>query len=336
MSRFKKILITVCLVILGILALSFGYFFFGIPKAAEKVDYGVTFSARTMRDYNLDPQEAFQEILDDLGVRKFRLIAFWDEIEKEKDMYNFADLDWQIEMASQKGAEIILALGQKAPRWPECHIPGWAQALPEKERQERLLEFIEKVITRYKENSQIKIWQVENEPFFFRSFGNCPKLDKKFFEREIQLVRELDTRPVMLTSSGEMSLWVGEYRRADIFGTSLYKYVYNRLVGYMKYRIPAIFYHRKIALLKFLFGERRVIVSEQQGEPWIHEGDIKTAPPETLAKTMTPEKFQEIIEYSKKCGFTEVYLWGVEWWYWLKTQGNNTYWKMARELFKKE
>jgi len=334
-KTIKKILSVLFLIIFSVLALGFGYFLIGIPKGIENVEYGVTFSTKSVRGYDQDPQQVFREILHDLKVRKLRLVAYWDLIETEKDNYDFSELDWQIEEAEEADAEIILALGQKLPRWAECHIPEWVRELDRQKRRDELLEIVQKIVERYKNSEAVKIWQVENEPFFFHSFGICPELDKELFDSEIELVRALDNRPIMLTSSGELSLWIGEFRRADVFGTSLYKYVYNQTLGYMQYRIPAIFYQRKVALMRFLFGNKPVIVSEQQAEPWVH-GDIKTLAPEIIAETMTPEKFQEIIDYSKKCGFTEVYLWGVEWWAWQKEQGNDTYWELARGLFEND
>lgn len=321
-------------VIFGILICgTLGYFFIGQATPAEQVSYGVTFSARTMRDFDLDPKEALAAILDDLGVRKIRLIAFWDEIERDKDVYDFSDLDWQILEASEKEAKIILALGQKVPRWPECHLPAWARELSEEPRNKEALEYITEIVKRYQGNPQIIIWQIENEPFFFRSFGDCAEYDSKVLDQEISLVRSLDSRPIMVTSSGELSLWVGEFRRGDIFGTSLYKYVYNRFVGYMRYHVPAIFYQRKVALMRFLFGDKPVIVCEQQAEPWT-KTDLKTTPKEEVAQTMTLEKFQEIIDYSRQCGFDDVYLWGVEWWYWRKEAKNDAqYWEFAKTLF---
>ena len=329
----KKVFLTIFVISFSISALGFAYFLIGIPKPAKNVEYGATFAPTVARGYGLDPKETLQAILDDLGIRKFRLIAFWDEIEKEKGTYDFSDLDWQIEAVSQNNGEIILAFGQKVPRWPECHLPDWAWEVSEQERQEKVLVLIKTIINRYQDNPSIKIWQVENEPFFFQSFGHCPRQDSKFLDREIALARSLDKKPVMLTSSGEMSLWIGEYGRGDIFGTSLYKYVYNRFFGYIKYRIPAIFYQRKVALLKLIFGNKPIIVSELQAEPWIHSGEIKTSSPEIIRRTMSPEKLTEIINYSKKCGFTENYFWGVEWWYWLKQNGDATYWEMVKELF---
>ncbi len=309
-----------------------GFFLLGRAHPAEHVSYGVTYSAKTMRDYGLDPQTGFTEILDELKVRKLRLIAFWDVIEKEKDVYDFSELDWQISEAAKREATIILAMGQKVPRWPECHIQAWALALAPDQRNQESLELIELLVKRYQDNPQIIIWQIENEPFFFRSFGDCAQYNSKILDQEITLVRSLDARPVMVTSSGEMSLWVGEYRRADIFGTSLYKYVYNRIFGYMRYRFPAIFFQRKVLLMRLLFGPKKVIVSELQAEPWVNT-DLKSASPEIIAKTMSPEKFQEILAFSQKCGFDDVYLWGVEWWYWLKQNGNATYWELAKNLF---
>ena len=49
---------------------------------------------------------------------------------------------------------------------------------------------------------------------------------------------------------------------------------------------------------------------------------------------MSFEKFNENIEYAKKTGFDEMYLWGVEWWYWMKQKGDNSYWNRVKELFK--
>jgi len=40
------------------------------------------------------------------------------------------------------------------------------------------------------------------------------------------------------------------------------------------------------------------------------------------------------VEFAKKVGFPEIYLWGAEWWYWLKiTQNHPELWDTAKELF---
>ncbi|MEI9966698.1 MAG: glycoside hydrolase family 2 TIM barrel-domain containing protein [Candidatus Moraniibacteriota bacterium] len=92
------------------------------------------------------------------------------------------------------------------PRWPECHIPAWA-AGDTAMRQGALLDFMDETVRRYRDNGAVAFWQVENEPFLSQ-FGECPPLDVNFLESEISLVKALDpTRPVIVTDSGELSLW---------------------------------------------------------------------------------------------------------------------------------
>jgi hypothetical protein len=48
---------------------------------------------------------------------------------------------------------------------------------------------------------------------------------------------------------------------------------------------------------------------------------------------MNLEKFRKNIEFAKKTGLDEFYLWGAEWWYWLKEKQNQPeIWKEAKKL----
>jgi hypothetical protein len=41
------------------------------------------------------------------------------------------------------------------------------------------------------------------------------------------------------------------------------------------------------------------------------------------------------VEFAKKTGMNEIYVWGVEWWYWMKTTQNNpTLWEQAKNIYK--
>ena len=324
---FKRILLIVILIIIG-LGL---YLFTGHAKPAENIKWGVTFSKTYAESFGEDWHKMFSAISDDLNVKNFRLVAYWSEIEKAQGEYNFTDLDWQINEVSKKGGEIILAVGMRLPRWPECHMPEWAQNLSQDEKEEVITAYIKETINRYKNNSNIKIWQIENEPFL-RTFGICPKLNKEFLDKEIALVRYLSPeRQIMITESGEFSTWIGGARRADIIGTSIYRTIYGKL-GYVTYPIPSVFYHKKSDLIKFLFNTKRIIGIEIQAEPW---GDkpVMQMTNEDKDKSMSFEKFKENIEYAKNTGFDELYLWGVEWWYWMKKNGDNSYWNQAKQLF---
>jgi len=328
MRKFLKIIFLILVVVLVII---FVFLFVGKSKPAEKVGWGVTFSARYAEDLGLDWQKSFIDILDDLKVKRIRLIAYWDEIESEEEKYNFSDLDWQVDEVGKREGEIILAVGRRMPRWPECYEPDWVKGLFEKDKQVKILDFIAETINHYKDEKSIKIWQIENEPFL-RTFGECRWVDTKFLDKEIALVKHLDpSRPIMLTESGEFNTWIGGARRADIVGTSLYRKVHGKL-GYIKYPIPPVFYQRKSNLIKTLFDLKDVIAIEVQAEPW---GDKSTQQLTSQEQdiTMSFEQFSDVLEYTRKAGFEKAYLWGVEWWYWRKQGGDDRFWNKAKELF---
>jgi len=327
--------IIILLIILTIFCLGgfFIYLFTGSAPVNEDVDFGVSFSQYFVEQMELDWQKMYLAILDELGVKKIRLIAYWQKIEPEQGKYSFEDLDWQIKEASKRDIEIILVMGQKVPRWPECHIPDWARKLDQSEYQEELLSVITQTVNRYKENQAIKIWQVENEPFLMK-FGECPKLDKKFLEKEIDLVKELDERPILLTASGELSSWIQPARRADVFGTTLYRIVWSDTFNrHVEYPIPPVFYHKRAQMLKILTGIERTMIIELQAEPWNHKMIWETMPEEQYI-TMDLDRFKEIIEYAEKTGFNEAYLWGAEWWYWIREKHQiDDFWLEAQKLF---
>jgi hypothetical protein len=326
---FKKIILFVFLFAAGLII-----FLSARTSGGGEMSFGVTFSKPFAQFMGIDWKETYLAIFDDLGVRKIRLMSYWNEIEPSKGVYLFADLDWQIEIAANRGAEIIVVLGQKQPRWPECHIPDWAEKLSKGGRQKEANEFVKKVVERYKDKKNIVVWQVENEPYFH--FGECPDMDKDFLDQEIALVRSLDNRPIMVTDSGELGYWYNAASRADILGTTLYRIVWNKNIGYIKYPIPVSFYRIKAEFVRRFTGVKKVIVAELQGEAW------GSAMPSEMPlieqyKSMDPEKFQAIVKYAKSTGFSESYFWGVEWWYWLKkVKGDGRMWQEAKKVFREE
>jgi len=328
-----RVILWIALILLVILISLVVYMFTGEVKQAPRVAFGVTFSQPFAEELGLDWKEAYSAILDDLGVKKIRLVAYWPKVEPFSGRYSFDDLDYQVNTAGRKGANIILVVGRKVPRWPECHIPEWARIISESEQQKKILSLIEQVVNRYKENDAIVAWQVENEPFL-ESFGECPDLDEDFLDKEIALVRKLDgSRPIIVSASGELSSWIQPATRANILGTTLYRIVWNKTLSYFKYPIPPIFYHKRANLVKWVTGIDRIIIVELQAEPWgpgaIYQMDIGEQ-----AKSMDLDKFKGIINYTYKTGFDEAYLWGVEWWYWRKeVLGYPDIWDEAKNLF---
>jgi len=318
-------------IILGII-----FAWFNLPglSAREDVHLGMTFSTRYAEALGLDWRETYRALLDDMGARKLRIPVYWDLVEREKDSYTFEDIDWQLAEANKRGVEVILAIGIKVPRWPECHIPEWAKEDVDVQ-QLGMLDFLRKTILRYKDDSVIVKWQVENEPFL--SFGICPSFDVNFLEKEIALVKRLDpSRPILLTDSGELSLWYGAASRGDEFGTTLYRDLYNEKAGgYFTYPVGPNFFRTKEFFVRLFSHQEKFSVIELQAEPWAN-GWVADVSLEEQFITMNEKRLEENVTYARQVGFEDIYLWGGEWWYWLKVKKDYpAVWEKGKELFQK-
>jgi len=328
-SLLKKILIVAGAIVVAVV-LFFAVLWLPTFNRAQPTEFGASFSKSYAESMGLDWQETYLAILDDLEVRRLRLSSEWDEIETSDGLYDFSALDWQIAEAEKRGAKILLAVGERQPRWPECHAPAWLFLSPRGEVEERLLNFVKTVVERYKDSPVLEMWQVENEPFL-NVFGECPRGNVNFLRQEIDLVKSLDDRPILITDSGELSTWRRTAHLGDYFGTSIYRLVYNPLVGYFHHFFPPAFYRLKAALVGL--SREKVIISELQVEPWVSEGSIADMPLDQQKNLMGPERIENHIDFARKTGFSPAYLWGVEWWYWLKLKGDDSAWQVGRNLW---
>ena len=309
-------------------------FIFSLRKVPTKISYGVSFSVLHSEELKLPWKEVYQAILDDLKVKKLRLSAHWTMVEPEKDQYNFEELDYQIREAEKRNAKVILAIGRRLPGWPECHEPGWAWYIPKEEKQKEIAELLELLATRYKDSPALEYWQVENEPFLgtFADY-HCGKLDKKFLKSEIELVRKLDpAHKIVVTDSGEFGFWYRAYNAGDIFGTTMYLYVTHHIFGDVRYPIRPGFFKIKQNLMSLFFKEKPMILIELALEPWLTR-PITEASMEMILDRMSIEKVDEIITFASKTGFDTQYLWGAEWWYWMRTKDHPEFWNSAKTFF---
>jgi len=289
------------------------------PKSNQDMIFGVSFSAEHARYLGLDPVKNLDKILNDWNFKYLRLSAYWNRIEKQQGKYDFTDLDWQMATAKKSGAKVMLAVGQKIPRWPECHLPEWTSSLKKEEYNTALLNFITAVVNRYKDNPALEIWQVENEPYL--PFGICPPRDTKTLKEEIALVKELDkNHETITTDSGELSLWMRAARKADLFGVTMYRVVWNRFTGYWRYNwLPPSYYSLRARLHGL--SASKVFITELQAEPWIPHGTILDTSIEEQYKSMDVKQLEENLQAARDTGFARAYLWGAEWWYWQEGKG---------------
>jgi hypothetical protein len=300
------------------------------------VSFGISFDHEYAKYLGLDWKKTYQAILQDLNPKYIRVSAKWNAVEPTKDVYNFDDTDYLINEAGKKNSKILLAIGQKVPRWPECYFPDWSKSLKSEDRKAELLKYVEKVVNRYKNNPALEMWQVENEPFISFKFGECAIFDSSAVADEIALVRKSDSKhKILITDSGELSTWYPAAKTGDIFGTTLYRVVRSSNGMIWRYDwLPAGFY--KIKTMLFGLSPDTFFVSELQAEPWFSNGGPTDTPLSIQSQTFNLNQFKKNTSYAEHLGTSRAYLWGVEWWYWMKTtQGDESYWDFARETLKK-
>jgi len=333
MSKIKILEIFV-LVLLIMFCFVIIYLFLGNAHKTENPVFGVVFSQKHSRDLGLRWRSNYLALLDDLGVKELKIITHWDLIEPKENQFNFKDLDWQLVEAERRDVNVMLVIGMKTGRWPECHIPDWAKGLDKEKQQEVILRLVQMITTRYKESSPIIAWSVENEPLF--TFGDCPWKDKEFLKEEIEMVRSVDSyykRPIVITDSGEGSLWIEAAKLGDIVGITIYKNIWiSNLEKYFTYPYPPFFYWIKQEIIEDLFS-KEVVCSELQAEPWC-PGLLYNCSLDEQMKTMNIDNFKENINFAKQTGLDKFYLWGSEWWYWMKEeQSQIQIWEEAKKLF---
>jgi hypothetical protein len=293
----------------------------------EPLKIGTTFVPNYSRYFESDPKEVLSAMINDLGIKRFRLVSYWNNHEKEPDQYDFSELDWQFDMIEAAGGEVALAIGLRQPRWPECHGPDWAMAKTVPQWTEDLKEYMGVTIDRYKDRAVLVEYQLENE-FLLTVFGDCPDHSRERLIDEYNYVKTKDdTRPLIVNrSNNAVPSWpVGE-PRADVVGAAVYKRVWDKTITKrtFEYPLPPWFYSFLAGGTELTTGTQSII-HELQTESWLPENsgyDMRDAPLELLYDTFGPDMVAERIKYGVDTGIRTIDLWGVEWWYQLKTQRN--------------
>ncbi len=337
MKKFRKI-VGYCLAIAIILTGIYFYVAKGDFLTEQNVRFGVTFSTQQAHQLGLDSQVVFSALLHDLGAQKIRLPVYWEDIESKAGEFNFSEYDNLIHEAEKSNAKLILVVGRKLPRWPECHIPQWSKSLPEEEFEKVVLNQMRVVVERYRSSPALAIWQVENEPFHV--FGaDCAThtVKTESVDAEVAMVRSLDSHPIMLTEAGKAGYWFTSLQRADIVGVTMYYQVWNpiRKVVWSTFG-PGLFWVKRKVLEPF-YPEKKFMVAELQGEPYGPVANFADYDVALQKELMNVSRFQETIRRARKAGFEENYLWGAEWWYWLKEKhDDHSLWDEAKKLFKQQ
>ena len=331
----QKIICVVVALVIGWTAVMYSVAQWYIAKHKnEPLNIGATFIPDYARYFELDPQQTMKAMINDLGIRRFRLVSYWDKIEPTPGTYDFSDLDWQFKLAEESGSKVSLAVGLRQPRWPECHGPKWAMDQPMTVWAPKLKDFMGAVINRYKTSPALQEYQLENE-FFLTVFGICPDFSRSRLVDEFKYVKAADpSHPVLISRSNN---WIGlplGDPRPDKFGISVYKRVWDKTITkrYFEYPLPAWFY-ATLAGGAEIFTGKDMIIHELQSEAWVPDSfmGIKNAPLSEGYKSMNADRLHNRIRYGVATGMKTIDIWGVEWWYYAKVkQGDPALWDTAR------
>jgi hypothetical protein len=303
------------------------------------ITWGVTFSDSQAEYLGLNADEVYEALITDLGVKDIKLHVNWNATEPARANLVFDTLDRRVALAEKHNVDLILVIGMKTGRWPECHTPDWFYAVPEDERQAEIVRYVSTIVGRYADSDAIHHWQIENEPFL--EFGTCPdwyyEQGTSLLEAEIAAVRALDPeRKIIVSESGELSSWTKAAEVADIVGVTMYRSTWNaaeETFGINPYTfLTPEFYAAKAALIESTYNNP-VISIELQAEPWASTGLAEASLAEQ-EQSMNPELFAENIAFARAVGLDAYYFWGAEWWYWMKVRHNQPeIWNQATALF---
>lgn len=286
-------------------------------KTIDPENYGVSFSIKQCRGFGVDPRDCLRWLIR-RGWRRFRLMSYWNEHEKEQGEYNFTELDWQIRMIEKAGGKVTLCLGVKQPRWPEYHWPNWAHKISGEARAAALLEYIDVTVKHVRKHACIVSYQLENEALL-SNFGEFIDIDNDRLKREYRHIRLLDPeQPIaMSTSNGWGIPFIGPI--PDVVGFSVYTVMHKN--GRYNQTIQRPWLHCLRKNLIRLIWRRPVFIHELQCEPWGPEAIWKMSQAEQ-AKSMSLERIRRNIAWAQKIAAYPIDFWGGEWWYWRYKQGS--------------
>jgi hypothetical protein len=289
--------------------------------------YGVSFSVKQCRRFNSDPIATLDWLIEEAGFRRFRLMTYWNEHEKEPGKLDFSVVDAQIEKIAKAGGEVTLCLGARQPRWPEFHWPDWAWKASKEERSAALLKYVEATVKHFKDNKTVVSWQLENEALL-TSFGQNTEIDRARLRQELAIIKKLDPkRPVVMSTSAAWGIpIIGPIPDMSAFSY----YLIRHHKGKYTTTYHAAFIHRTRAVIIRILWRIPSFIHELQMEPWGPK-DIWEMTPQQQDDSMGPAQIKKNFKAGRATNLYPLDLWGGEWWYWrLKVKNDPTTWDAVK------
>ena len=304
-------------------------------ESSKPLQLGVSFIPDYAQSLGVNPESTMQALIG-IGVKQFRLVSYWNDIESQPGQYDFSQLDWEFKDAEAGHAKVILTVGLRQPRWPECHMPTWATSEPQGQWQPQLESFMQAVIQRYKSSPSLESYQLENE-YFLQGFGTCTNFSRSRLVSEYNLVKKLDpNHPIIVgRSNNALGFPIGQ-PTPDQFSISVYKRVWDATLTkrYLEYPYPAWFYSFLAGVQK-IYDHRDMTIGELQAEAWPPNGQtITTTSLAEQNKSLNATRLAARFEYGKATGMRSIDMWGAEYWYYrMVVLHDPSLWNVAQQEF---
>jgi hypothetical protein len=330
------------------------------------VQVGISFNPHRAGEMGLDYRSAFTR-LEALHFRVIRLSAYWDQIDQE----GYGQLDWLMGEAQRSGQPIVLAVGMKGLGWPEFYIPASAMpaaglmqgqdAASDASLRDATLAFVNDTVLRYRDNSTLIAWQVENEPFN-RAGPQRLWIDTAFLRDEITSLHQLDAhhRPLIVNAFSHFNLILDQASarqgfdlrqflgfeadsaerdglsllgKGDILGLDVYTAIGYRFLGHDNMSHADGDWPDRLAKVRELtrLQGKQAWITEAQAEPW-ETGANSDANP----KSTSPQAIRSLFANLKDAGFSTVLLWGAEYWLWQADRGDSRWIDTVKTILRDE
>ncbi len=324
---------------------------------------GATFRPPQVDALGLDARATLLELLA-YPFQLVRLGAYWNRVERSPGTFDPAELDWQLEASERAGKQVILCVGPlKTFGYPEFFVPAHHLETPLREgalvdpagNGELLaaaVEFVTRIVGRYRDRKAIVAWQVEHEAVDPLGMEHSWRLGAAFVKQEVQAVRTADpTRPIMMSgflptsSPVRLQQWwrtrdqgdslAVAQQLADVVGIDYYpRHALFRIGGLTLYLDGGTAWGNQRRLSELFAwarsSGRRLMVSEGQAEPW----EAVTIPPNPSGRSMascTPDlvirNYNRCLGWAREADFPlDAYIfWGAEYWILREQSGDPRY-----------
>lgn len=276
--------------------------------------------AGTSIDHDLLMREGAEPLMAKAAAMGMNVVRYgpqWSDVESDgPGTGSLRMIDDLLDAAERHGIRIIFTVGEKAPAWPEHHIPAWLrEGEPEGRvpggldvsRNERLrsqtMRWVTRLVEHVGDHPAVAMWQVENEPYD-ASGPAMSYLSKEMVRDEVALVRRLDggRLPIMVTTWSESDRGPGleaAFRIADVVGVDVYQAIpydgwdldrFGRTTG-----LPS----RALELAKRT--GKPAIIAELQAEDW-------------LPTKVTAEQVRDNTNHLERLGYEDILWWRMNGW----------------------